>query len=528
MGWRERWREMGLPVGIGAGLAVVIFLLFQGLDLIPWVLIAAIIYATIQLGGFRSLQHKITKTVKNGGKAGVTFEDVGGQGTAKKELLEALDFLVQRDLVKKLGIRPLKGILLSGPPGTGKTMLAKAAASYTKSAFLATSGAEFIEVYAGVGAQRVRDLFRRAREMAKREENDSAIIFIDEIEVLGGKRGQTNSHLEYDQTLNQLLVEMDGMNLEEGAQVLVMAATNRVDLLDPALLRPGRFDRLVRADLPDREGRRQILEIHAQNKPFAAAVDLDAVAKESFGFSGAHLESLTNEAAILAMREGKEEVEQGHLLEAIDKVIMGEKLERRPGKEELRRVAIHEGGHALVGERLRPGLVANITITSRGGALGYVRHAPQDDMYLQTKDYLEKDIAVLLAGSVAEEVVLGCRSTGAANDFEHALATAKKMVLAGMSEAGVVSEEIIPQSRLHRMVTGIIALQEKTARAILVEDRDILEKIAAILLDRESLSGDNLRSLLARQELPAMKTSDGGDVADLDALREVAAAGAAD
>ncbi len=523
--WRERLREMGLPLGIGAGLAVVIFLLFQGLDLIPWVLIAGIGYAMVRFGGFSSLQRRFGKTIDTEERIGVTFEDVGGQGTAKKELLEALDFLVQRDLVKKLGIRPLKGILLSGPPGTGKTMLAKAAASYTKSAFLSTSGAEFIEMYAGVGAQRVRDLFRRAREMAKREENDSAIIFIDEIEVLGGKRGQNNSHLEYDQTLNQLLVEMDGMNPGEGGQVLVMAATNRADLLDPALLRPGRFDRLVRADLPDREGRRQILNIHARNKPFTAAVDLEAIAKESFGFSGAHLESLTNEAAILAMREGKEEIEQGHLLEAIDKVIMGEKLERHPGKDELWRIAVHEGGHSLVGERLRPGLVANITITSRGGALGYVRHAPQDDIYLQTQDYLQKEIAVLLAGSVAEEMMLGCRSTGAANDFEHALATAKKMVMTGMSEAGVVSEEIIPQAQLHRMVTGIIAVQEERARAMLEEDRYVLDKVAVTLLDRESLPGDELRRMLAREDALAAMPQAEGDGVCLDALSEVAAAG---
>ncbi|MBC7326449.1 MAG: AAA family ATPase, partial [Moorella sp. (in: Bacteria)] len=221
-------------------------------------------------------------------------------------------------------------------------------------------------------------------------------------EILGSRRGQTTSHLEYDQTLNQLLVEMDGLKVDDRVRILVMAATNRVDMLDPALLRPGRFDRQVRVELPDKEGRLEILKLHTRNKPLAADVNLEAVAKETFGFSGAHLESLTNEAAILAMREGCQEIHQRHLHEAVDKVMMGERLDRRPSAHELRRVAIHETGHALMSELVKPGSVSALTVTPRGQALGYMRQSPEDDTYMYTKEYLEDQIAVMLAGAVAE------------------------------------------------------------------------------------------------------------------------------
>src|SRR5690606_32290083 len=271
---------------------------------------------------------------------------------------------------RKLGIRPLKGILLAGPPGTGKTLLAKAAANYADAAFLAVSGSEFVEVYAGVGAQRVRRLFKQAKAAAVKEGKSCAVIFIDEIEVLGGRRGKHTSHLEYDQTLNELLVQMDGMMSDEGGvRVLVMAATNRPDLLDPALLRPGRFDRTVQVDMPDREGRFHILKIHTRRRPLADDVDLDLLAREMYNFSGAQIESVVNEAAIHAMRAGRDEIRLEDFKEAIEKVMMGERLDRKPRSEELERIAHHEAGHALISELVRPGSVSSITITSRGKAL---------------------------------------------------------------------------------------------------------------------------------------------------------------
>ena len=284
--------------------------------------------------------------------------------------MEALEFVTDAAKCRALGIRPIKGILLTGPPGTGKTLLAKAAANYTNSTFIAASGSNFVEMYAGVGASRVRQLFQRAKEQAKKQGLASAIIFIDEIEVLGGKRGSNSSHLEYDQTLNQLLVCMDGINSEDEVRILVIAATNRADLMDDALLRPGRFDRIVKVDLPDKAARKHILQIHARGKPLSPEVSLDDIAAETFGFSGAHLESLLNEAAIGAMRRNMEVITAEHIKDAIEKVMLGEKLPRRPRPSELKRIAHHEIGHALIRELLQPGSVSSVTITSRGSALG--------------------------------------------------------------------------------------------------------------------------------------------------------------
>jgi cell division protease FtsH len=289
--------------GIAAG--ALLFLLAQGIDLLPIVLLVALFALVLNVPALRGMTRRFAQPVRAGANGSISFQDIGGQASAKKELVEALDFIQDPEAVQSLGIRPLKGILLTGPPGTGKTLLAKAAAQYTGSAFIAAAGSEFIEMYAGVGAQRVRDLFSRAREAAREQGLSSSIIFIDEIEVLGGKRGQNHGHLEYDQTINQLLVEMDGLRPgRDDVQLLVMAATNRADLLDDALTRPGRFDRIVRVDLPDREARREILSLHTRNKPLAPDVDLDRIARETFGFSGAHLESLANEAAIGALRSG--------------------------------------------------------------------------------------------------------------------------------------------------------------------------------------------------------------------------------
>ncbi len=488
--------------GVAGG--VLLFLLAQGIDLLPVVLLVALFVLLANMPALRGMSRQFAQPVKAGAVGGVSFQDIGGQASAKKELLEALDFIQDPEAVQSLGIRPLKGILLTGPPGTGKTLLAKAAAQYTGSAFIAAAGSEFIEMYAGVGAQRVRDLFARAREAAREQNRSAAIIFVDEIEVLGGKRGQNHGHLEYDQTINQLLVEMDGLRPgRDDVQILVMAATNRADLLDEALTRPGRFDRIVRVDLPDRDARREILSLHTRNKPLAPDVDLDRVARETFGFSGAHLESLANEAAIGALREGSRTINQMHFVDAVDKVIMGEKLDRRPTAEEMRRVALHEAGHALLAEILRPGSVASITITSRGGALGYVRQTPDDDRYLQTGQELETDIAVALAGMVSEELTLGGRSTGAAQDFEQAFQRGRLLIFSGMSPLGVVSEQTLPEGDLHRALTDIVHGVEDRVRGVLSAHVEGLHRVAERLAEAERLTGPELRALCGLAPLAA-------------------------
>src|SRR5690625_4524579 len=341
---------------IGAGIGVIVLTIVSGVDLVPFAMLgvlAGLFWFLLDSRGAGKRFEVVNAVDAGSGGAAVTFDDIGGQEVPKRELLEALEFVREAERVAELGIRPLKGILLAGPPGTGKTLMAKAAAHYADSVFIAASGSQFVEMYAGVGAQRVRKLFRDAREQAKKRGKQSAMVFLDELEVLGGRRGQHGSHLEYDQTLNQLLVEMDGLTADDPVRVLVIGATNRADLLDPALLRPGRFDRVVNVNLPDREGRLHILRIHAKDKPLAVDVDLMEVARDTFGFSGAHLESLLNEAAILAMRANKDQITSHEIREAIDKVMMGEKLDRKPRREELRRVAYHEIGHAVVAELIR-------------------------------------------------------------------------------------------------------------------------------------------------------------------------------
>ncbi|WP_199242663.1 AAA family ATPase [Desulfosporosinus fructosivorans] len=482
---------MKLDIIIGSGVGVFAFLIVMGYNVLPvgLLLVGAYLVWTLVLS---------RQVLKNGNGVSIAttqinFEDIGGQSVAKKELQEALDFLRYSDRMKALGIRPLKGILLSGPTGTGKTLLAKAAAKYTDSAFLSVSGSEFVEMYAGVGAERVRGLFRRAREMVRKEKKTSAIIFIDEMDILGAKRGSNVSHHEYDQTLNQLLVEMDGLKAEQGAHILVMAATNRLEALDDALLRPGRFDRQVKVDLPDKEGRVAILKIHTKNKPLAKEVNLEEIAHETFGFSGAHLESVTNEAAIFALREESNEINEHHLHEAVEKVMLGEKLDRKPSIEELRRVAIHESGHAMLAEKVRPNSVAQISIRSRGNALGYVRHYPKDDLYLYTQAMLEDQIMVALAGALAEEVILGTKSTGAMGDYEQALNLVEKLLLAGMSSLGVVDVSLLSAEQRQPVTSAILTGLEERTMEIIKENTKVLLRLAEILADEETLTGDTLR-----------------------------------
>ncbi|MCL4318428.1 MAG: AAA family ATPase [Firmicutes bacterium] len=484
-------------IAVGVITALLTFLLWNGIDVWPVILILGLVAALTYTGVWNKVvQARHGRQVTVGSAVRVTFNDIGGQATAKNELKEALEFVRNPERIQDLGIRPLKGILLTGPPGTGKTMLAKAAAEYTDSAFLSASGSEFVEMYAGVGAQRVRQLFVEARQLAKRQGQANAIIFIDEIEVMAGKRGQHHSHLEYDQTLNQLLVEMDGMGASETVRILVMAATNRGDLLDPALLRPGRFDRQVRVDLPDREGRLAILALHTRNKPLASDVDLVRVAQETFGFSGAHLESVCNEAAIMALRDNSPAVLDRHLMDAVDKVLLGERMDRNLRAGELNRVAVHEGGHALVAEVVNPGSVSSVTISPRGMALGFVRQAPEDDRLIQTVSELKADIQVCLAGSTAERIMLGEQSTGAANDFEKAWDISRRLVLSGLSSLGVVHEEALSPESLYQAIQDIITQQQAEVDRIITDRDSHLRQLAQQLLESETLSGDAVRGVL--------------------------------
>lgn len=488
-------------IGIGAAAALFGVLAWQGVNVAPIIFFVGLFGLLYFFAGTRngSKNFAVVETQKSPGL--LKFEQIGGQGTAKKELLEALDFIRHPERVASMGIRPLKGILLVGPPGTGKTLLAKAAAAYTDSVFLTASGSEFIEMYAGVGAQRVRQIFSKARSMALKEKKKSAIIFIDEIEILGGKRGSHSSHHEYDQTLNQLLVEMDGMTVDERVRTLLIGATNRADMLDGALIRPGRFDRTVQVDLPDLKARIEIMKLHAENKPLAENVDLEKVARETFGFSGAHLESVCNEAAIMAMREKQQTITNKHFTDAIDKVILGEKLERKPDQEELGRVAVHEIGHALISELIRPGSVSTITTTPRGKALGYMRQSPQKDSYLYTLQYLEGQIAIMVGGAAAEEIVLGNRSTGASNDFQQAVETAKRIITSGMSSLGVVSLEDLPGAILHKEIQHIIVTQEQNVRQHLGTRKELITELSEILVHEEKVSGEFLRCRLEDEVL---------------------------
>lgn len=489
---------MGKEILIGAIPVVLIFLLFLGINIAPFVIAAVVLsilgFLLFRQGAMPMSQNKTTVDVP---KTNVSFEQIGGQERAKKELTEALDFLIHHDQLKKYGIRPLKGLLLTGPPGTGKTLMAKAAANYTNSAFVAASGSQFVEMYVGVGAQRVRDLFKEAKQKAEKNHQDSAIIFIDEIDVLGGKR-EGNQHREYDQTLNQLLTEMDGITTSDSPKILLMAATNRSDMLDEALIRPGRFDRQIIVDLPDKKARKHILQIHTRNKPLADDVDLDAIARDTFNFSGAQLESVTNEAAIYAFREESNTISQRHFSFAIDKVMMGEQTDLESSAEERERVAKHELGHAIISEMVRPRSVSQVSLRPRGQALGYVRHSPQQDKYLYTIDYLENQIMIALGGAVAEEILYGNRSTGSRNDFEQALHLVNTMVDCGLSRLGIVKMDMVTKEDLNGERQRILnELLEKT-RDILHRHLPVFQHGLDHLLKEEVLNGDEFRIMLIK------------------------------
>ena len=446
----------------------------------------------------------------------VTFQDVAGEDEEKEELREIVEFLRQPDKYLALGARIPKGVLLVGPPGTGKTLLAKAVAGEAGVKFLSISGSDFVEMYVGVGASRVRDLFHQAKQ------NSPAIIFIDEIDAVGRQRGSGlgGGHDEREQTLNQLLVEMDGFTANEG--VVVLAATNRVDILDPALLRPGRFDRQVYVGLPDIKGRRDILAVHARNKPLAEDVDLDKLAKGTSGFTGADLENLLNEAALLAGRRDEKAITMDDLQKSVIKVIAGpEKHSRVIPEHERRLTAYHEAGHAVVMHAL-PDLdpVHQITIVPRGQAGGMTIYLPDEDRSYLSRSYLLDNIAGLLGGRAAEQLVLGDISTGASNDISRATQMARKMVgTYGMSDrmgnvafdAGhdeVFIGKSMAQTRPYSEETAAEMDQEirrimdeayGRCRKILEQYRPQLDQVARFLLQHETMTAQEFEDVFRSQ-----------------------------
>ncbi|BBH20947.1 microtubule-severing ATPase [Paenibacillus baekrokdamisoli] len=478
-----------------------IFILFMqffvGVNMIPIVLFAGLAGGLLYvaksrgnlaaIGGERKGKPRLTTPL--------SFEEIGGQERAKQEIIEALDFLVNVEQISKLGIRPLKGILLTGPPGTGKTLLAKAAAHYTDSIYVAASGSEFVEMYVGVGASRIRDMFKEARQKALKAGKNSAVIFIDEIDVIGGKR-DGGQHREYDQTLNQLLTEMDGIHTSESPRILLIGATNRKEMLDSALLRPGRFDRHIAVDLPDKKGRAHILHIHARNKPLHEEVSLEKIAEESFGFSGAQLESVMNESAIYALRDSNDSITQRHLSLAIDKVLMGEQSDREATKEERERVALHELGHAIAAELVRPGSVSQVALQPRGQALGYVRHNPQQDRYLYTREFLDGQIMIALGGAAAEEIFYGDRSTGSRGDFEQSMSIVRTMVESGLTDLGIIDSSMMTPDKWAGVNHTILEELMGKVKQMLGEHKEVFLRSLDVLIAEETLGGDRFRSLL--------------------------------
>ncbi len=444
----------------------------------------------------------------------IGFKDVAGVDEAVEELHEIKEFLENPKKFQALGARIPKGVLLYGPPGTGKTLLARAVAGEAGVPFFSISGSDFVEMFVGVGASRVRDLFEQAKQ------NSPCIIFMDEIDAVGRHRGAGlgGGHDEREQTLNQLLVEMDGFEMKDN--IILIAATNRPDILDPALLRPGRFDRQIVVDRPDRNGRRKILEVHAKGKPLSREIDLDTLAAGTPGFTGADLANLINEAALLAARRGKKTIEQDELEEGIMRVIAGpEKKARLLSEKERKIAAYHEMGHALVGHYLEHNdPVHKITIVSRGQALGLTISLPTEDKYLTTKSELMDNLAMTLGGRAAEELVFHEVTTGAANDLEQVTRIAKQMIMRfGMSEklgprvlgrnhdmpflgremgaepdySDDVAREIDDEIR------RVIEEGHDNAHAVLREHMEELHKLSAILIERETIDKDQFERLLA-------------------------------
>ncbi len=490
----------------------------------PLVLLAALWFFMIrqmQTGGNKALSFgKSRARLLSMQQKKVTFKDVAGVDEAKEELKEIIEFLREAQKFQKLGGRIPKGVLLVGPPGTGKTLLARAVAGEANVPFFSISGSDFVEMFVGVGASRVRDLFEQGKK------NAPCIIFIDEIDAVGRHRGAGlgGGHDEREQTLNQLLVEMDGFESNEG--VILMAATNRPDVLDPALLRPGRFDRRVVVSRPDVRGREEILRVHTRKIPLADDVDLSVLARGTPGFSGADLANMVNEAALAAARQNRKAVLMYDFELAKDKVLMG--VERKSlllSDEEKKNTAYHEAGHALVAAKLPySDPLHKVTIIPRGMALGVTMQLPIDDRHNYYKNYLETEIAILMGGRLAEELFLNQMSTGAGNDIERATELARKMVCEwGMSDLGPLTfgkkeEQIflgreIAQHRDYSEDTAIKIDEEvrklvnrgyATAKEILSENREALGRIANALIEREVLDASEIKLLVDGKELPSV------------------------
>ncbi|MBQ7108838.1 MAG: ATP-dependent zinc metalloprotease FtsH [Clostridia bacterium] len=479
-------------------------------------------------GGSRGMMNfgKSKAKMAADGKTNKTFADVAGADEEKEELREIVEFLKSPDRFRKLGARIPKGVLLVGPPGTGKTLLAKSVAGEAGVPFFSISGSDFVEMFVGVGASRVRDLFETAKKCSP------CIIFIDEIDAVGRHRGAGlgGGHDEREQTLNQLLVEMDGFGVNEG--VIIIAATNRPDILDPALLRPGRFDRQVVVDAPDVVGREEIMKVHAQGKPLAADVDLSVLAKTTIGFSGADIENLMNEAAILAARQNNTEITMANLEESIMKVVAGpEKKSRKVTERERKLTAFHEAGHAVVSKMLpTQDRVHQVSIIPRGRAGGYTMSLPKEDTFFNSKTEMLEEIVSLLGGRVAEQLMLGDISTGASNDIERATNIAKAMVTKyGMSDKlgtrtfGDQNNEVFlgrdyghtvdysqdTAAEIDAEIKSIIDGCYKRCTQILNENKDKLTTVAELLLDKEKIEGDEFDRLFEEPiEAPAENNSE--------------------
>ncbi len=451
----------------------------------------------------------------------IGFKDVAGVDEAVEELQEIKEFLENPKKFQALGARIPKGVLLYGPPGTGKTLLARAVAGEAGVPFFSISGSDFVEMFVGVGASRVRDLFEQAKQASP------CIVFMDEIDAVGRHRGAGlgGGHDEREQTLNQLLVEMDGFELKDN--IILIAATNRPDILDPALLRPGRFDRQIVVDRPDRNGRRKILEVHSKGKPLAPEIELDTLAAGTPGFTGADLANLVNEAALLAARRGKKTIEQEELEEGIMRVIAGPEKKTRLFSEQERKItAYHELGHAIVGHYLdQESEVHKISIIGRGQALGYTISLPREDRYLTTKANLMNNLAMTLGGRAAEEIVFNEVTTGAANDLEKVTSIAKQMIMRyGMSEKlgprvlgrnhdmpflgremgnePDYSEEIARE--IDDEIRRVIEEAHDTATKVLKEHSDELHRLSAILIERETIDKDQFERLLAGEPVESV------------------------
>ncbi|HLO10647.1 MAG TPA: ATP-dependent zinc metalloprotease FtsH [Pseudoneobacillus sp.] len=492
-------------------------------SIIPFVIIFILFFFLLnqaQGGGSRVMNFGKSKAkLYNDDKKKARFKDVAGADEEKQELVEVVEFLKDPRKFAELGARIPKGVLLVGPPGTGKTLLARAVAGEAGVPFFSISGSDFVEMFVGVGASRVRDLFENAKK------NAPCIIFIDEIDAVGRQRGAGlgGGHDEREQTLNQLLVEMDGFGANEG--IIIIAATNRADILDPALLRPGRFDRQITVDRPDVKGREAVLKVHARNKPLDSSVNLKSIAMRTPGFSGADLENLLNEAALIAARHDKKKIEMEDIDEATDRVIAGPaKKSRVISVKERKIVAFHEAGHVIIGVVLdEADMVHKVTIVPRGQAGGYAVMLPREDRFLMTKKELLDKIAGLLGGRVAEEVVFNEVSTGAHNDFQRATNIARKMVTEyGMSEKlgplqfGQVQGQVFLGRDINNEqnysdkiayeidmeVQRIIKESYERAKKIITENRSKLDLIANTLLEVETLDADQIKGLVDNGVLP--------------------------